>query len=86
MAIEDKDEDGGKESPYPDGVFPKEVSSNAEFVSDDYIFPLFKDKFSSVARELLYDGNGHQISMAHLIPFFKNMLANETPGMVAGIG
>ena len=85
-AIKDKDEDGGKESPYPDGVFPKEVSSNAEFVSDDYIFPLFKDKFSSVARELLYDGNGHQISMAHLIPFFKNMLANETPGMVAGIG
>ena len=70
---------------YPADAFPTNISSNAEFASDDYMFPLVKDKFSNLARELFYDGNGHEIAMAHLLPFFKSMLANETPGVVASI-
>lgn len=70
---------------YPNG-FPEKISSNAEYTSDDYMFLLAKDKFSNLARELYYDGNGHQIAMAHLIPFFKNILGNESAGIGKAIG
>lgn len=43
----DKDDAG-----YPTDSFPEKVARNAEVASDDFIFPLQKDKFTSIAREM----------------------------------
>jgi len=40
---------------FPVDAFPKEVSANAELASDEYFFPLFKDKFTTMSRETKYD-------------------------------
>ena len=43
----DKDSAG-----YPTDSFPKKVAQNAELANDEYIFPLEKDKFTSLNREM----------------------------------
>ena len=65
---------------FPKDAFPQYISSNAELAHDDFIFPLYKDKFSDIKREMFYDGNAGQIIAARLIPFTKTMLANEGSG------
>ena len=65
---------------FPKDAFPDHTSSNAELAHDDFIFPLYKDKFSDIKREMFYDGNAGQIVAARLIPFAKTMLANEKSG------
>ena len=40
---------------YPEDAFPANTSSNAELANDEYIFPLYKDKFSKLKRENYYD-------------------------------
>ena len=41
-------------SGFPDDAFANNISRNAELATDEYIFPLFKDKFTSVGREMFY--------------------------------
>ena len=65
---------------FPSDVFPQYISSNAELAQDDYIFPLYKDKFTNKNREQNYDGNASQIALARVMPFTKTMLANEASG------
>ncbi len=69
-----------KSTGFPKGVFPQYLSSNSEIAADDYIFPLFKDKFSNQKREIYADGNGSEIAMSKLIPFFKTVLSSEEGG------
>lgn len=66
-----------QETHYPVDAFPANLSGNSEIASDDYFFPLFKDKFTDLARELYYDGNANDIAMSHAVPFFKTILENE---------
>ena len=40
---------------YPADAFPAHTSSNAELANDEYIFPLFKSKFTKLDRENYYD-------------------------------
>ena len=40
---------------FPDEVFPSQISYNAEMATDEYLFPLYKDKFTNVEREMLLD-------------------------------
>ena len=40
---------------YPADAFPANMSSNAELANDEYIFPLYKDKFTKLMREAYYD-------------------------------
>jgi hypothetical protein len=44
-----------KSTGYPGDAFPEHTSSNAELANDEYIFPLYKDKFDKQIRESLYD-------------------------------
>ena len=69
-----------KSTGFPKGVFPYYQSSNSEIAADDYIFPLVKDKFSNQKREIYADGNGSEIAMSKLIPFFKTVLSSEEGG------
>ncbi len=69
-----------KSTGFPRGIFPYYLSSNSEIAADDYIFPLFKDKFSNQKREIYADGNGSEIAMSKLIPFFKTVLSSEEGG------
>lgn len=66
---------------FPFDAFPEYISSNSELATDEYIFPLYKDKFSNQEREMYYDGDGHHVAMAHIIPIFRTLLANDTAGV-----
>ena len=76
QAVIAKDEKTG----YPEDAFPGQISSNAELAHDDYIFPLFKEKFTNIKREMYYDGSASEVAMSKLIPFSKTMLENEKDG------
>ena len=67
---------------FPKDAFPQNVSSHAELAHDDFIFPLYKDKFTDIKREMYYDGNAGQVVAARLIPFAKTMLENEFSGVM----
>ena len=67
---------------FPKDAFPQNVSSHAELAHDDFIFPLYKDKFTDIKREMYYDGNAGQVIAARLIPFAKTMLENEFSGVM----
>ena len=67
---------------FPLDAFPENISSNAELAHDDFIFPLYKDKFTDIKREMYYDGNAGEIVAARLIPFSKTMLENEFSGVM----
>jgi len=70
---------------FPKDAFAKNTSSNAEFANDEYFFPLFKDKFSNLARETYFDGTNSEKAMARVFPLVKTFLSNETDGG-AGFG
>ncbi|MBR1502934.1 MAG: hypothetical protein IJ618_03505 [Prevotella sp.] len=78
--------DGKSVCPYPKNVFPDHTSSNAEYASDDYIFPLFKDKFTNWEREMYYDGSASDTAMSLLLPFFASVLTNESDGAKGILG
>ena len=75
----EKGEDG-----YPKDAFPEKPVYNAEVANDDYIFPVFKDKFSSLARELYYDGKTSEVAIAKVMQVLKSALANKTEGNPTG--
>ena len=75
----EKGEDG-----YPKDAFPEKPVYNAEVANDDYIFPVFKDKFSSLARELYYDGKTSEVAIAKAMQVMKSALADKTEGNPTG--
>ena len=68
---------------FPEDVFPVYASSNAELAQDDYIFPLYRGKFTDRRRELNYDGTPAQTALGRMMLFGKTMLGNE---LDAGLG
>ena len=68
---------------FPEDVFPMYASSNAELAQDDYIFPLYRGKFTDRRRELNYDGTPAQTALGRMMLFGKTMLGNE---LDAGLG
>ena len=69
-----------QETGFPKDAFASQTSSNAELVSDEYFFPLFKDKFSDKARETYFDGTYTERALARVLPLVKTFITNETDG------
>ena len=61
---------------YPSEAFPQQTSSNSEVATDEYIFPLYKDKFSSLPREMYYYGDGNDIAMFQAMKAGKTIFGN----------
>ena len=75
-------------SGFPDDVFNGELHYNAEAVNDEYIFPLVKDKFTSLHREkkaLDFCISASDVAMARLLPIAKTFLKNETTEWYIGL-
>ena len=70
---------------FPEDVFPMYASSNAELAQDDYIFPLYVDKFTNRTRELNYDGDPGQAALGRMMLFGKTLLGNEIPDPGLGV-
>lgn len=68
---------------FPNEAFPAQLSANSELATDEYIFPLFKDKFSSTTREMFYYGDGNDIAMFQAMKAGKTVFAN-TLDTIAG--
>ena len=66
---------------YPMDVFASSTAYNSEVAVDEFIFPLEKDKFSKTNYEMRTDGKASQIAMAILIPFFRDLLTNDSAGV-----
>ena len=62
---------------YPLEAFPDNIVANSEIATDEYIFPLFKDHFSSIAREMFYYGDGNDIAMFQAMKAGKALFANQ---------
>ena len=65
---------------YPSEAFPSEPAYNCEISTQEYIFPLFKGKWSSVGRELYYDGPRPEAAVGKIIQVLKSALADKTEG------
>lgn len=61
---------------FPLEAFPPQMSSNSEVATDEYIFPLYKDKFTSVPREMYYYGDGNDIAMFQAMKAGKTIFGN----------
>ena len=61
---------------YPIEAFPEQMSSNSEVATDEYIFPLFKDMFSSLNREMFYYGDANDIAMFQAFKAGKTIFGN----------
>lgn len=70
---------------YPKEAFPQQTSSNSEVATDEYIFPLFKDMFSTWKREMYYYGDGNDIAMFQAFKAGKTIFSNtiDTYGGIA---
>ena len=68
---------------FPLEVFPAQLSANSELATDEYFFPLFKDKFSNTTREMFYYGDGNDIAMFQAMKAGKTVFAN-TLDTIAG--
>ena len=69
---------------FPNEAFPAQLSANSELATDEYIFPLFKDKFSKTAREMFYYGDGADIAMFQAFKAGKTIFSN-TLDAVGGV-
>ena len=67
---------------YPADAFPANTSSNAELANDEYIFPLYKDKFTKLNREAYYD----RIPFKALNAIKTFTLGNDFVGSIVGLG
>lgn len=66
---------------YPDDSFPEKVAYNAELANDEYIFPLEKDKFTSIAREM---GLRSDEALSTVMLGATQEIVGSTDGGVAG--
>ena len=80
-----------KEKSFPNDVFSEtnQFVYNTEAVNDEYLFPLYKDKFTNYEREMNFDGSSNgsdgDKAAAFLIPVTKNLLKNEETMLSSGL-
>ena len=68
-----------KSDSYPKDAFPENTSYNSEVATDEYIFPLYKDKATDLAREMMYDG-GHRAAIFKVMKVMKTMASSTKSG------
>ena len=64
---------------YPKDAFPESTSYNSEIATDEYIFPLYKDKATDLARELMLDG-GYKAVIFSVMKTMKNYAKTTKSG------
>ena len=73
---------------FPLEAFPANTVSNLEVATDEYIFPLFKDHFSNIPREMFYYGEDSDVAMFQALKagktFFNNTI-DAVGGLLASI-
>ena len=67
---------GKNSAGFPRDLFPKEESYHSELSSDEYFFPLFADKFTSLSREMGYAGGGDDIATSQAFPVIAEAMAS----------
>ena len=67
---------------YPKGVFPESTSYNSEIATDEYIFPLYKDKATDLEREMMLDG-GYRAAIFNVMKTMKNYAKTTKSGSKA---
>ena len=67
---------GKNSAGFPRDLFPKEESYHSELSSDEYFFPLFADKFTSLSREMGYEGGGDDIATSQAFPVIAEAMAS----------
>ena len=70
----DKNGDG-----YPKDAFPESTSYNSEIATDEYIFPLYKDKATDLQREMMLDG-GYKAAIFNVMKTLKNYAKSTKSG------
>ena len=63
---------------YPNDAFPLKPSYNAELSADEYFFPLYADKFTSVDRESGYSDSGSDVAASLMLMVIKDALSYTT--------
>ena len=66
---------GKNSAGFPRDLFPKEESYHSELSSDEYFFPLFADKFTSLSREMGYEGGSDDIATSQAFPVIAGAMA-----------
>ena len=73
---------GKNSAGFPRDLFPKEGMYHSELSSDEYFFPLFADKFTSLSREMGYEGGSDDIVTSQVFPVIANAMST-TDGAAA---
>ena len=67
---------------FPEGTFGTQLNYNSELSHEDYIFPLFKDKFSSFASALEM-GDENEAMQKVLLDVFSEVVGNTEDGFAS---
>ena len=73
---------------FPNQAFAANISTNSELATDEYIFPLVKDKFSDVKREMYWSGHANDVALFQTTKIAKRLLSNTIDsygGLIASI-
>lgn len=67
---------GKNSAGFPRDLFPKEEMYHSELSSDEYFFPLYADKFTSLSREMGYEGGSDDIATSQVFPVIAEAMAS----------
>ena len=73
---------------YPRDAFPTHLSYNSELAQDEYFFPLYADKFSTVAREMSVAGDDSAAASSQIFPLLNQLMSgcDDVAGFLVGYG
>ena len=71
---------------YPKDTFTGDLKYNSEVSADEFIFPLYKDKFSSLSYEMYLDGTHVENTMAKTVPIVRDFISGTAGGVGGGVG
>jgi phage baseplate assembly protein gpV len=61
---------------FPRDLFPKNKPYHSELSSDEFFFPLFADKFTSLSREMGYEGGSDDISTSQVFSVLSEAMSS----------
>lgn len=61
---------------FPKDLFPAEAPYHSELSSDEYFFPLYADKFTSLSREMGYEGNDAEVATSQIFPVLATAMSS----------
>ena len=61
---------------FPKDLFPEEAPYHSELSSDEYFFPLYADKFTSLSREMGYEDNDGEVATSQIFPVLATAMSS----------